>query len=139
MSIQHDQLAHVSDIEMGAAVQSLEESTSSVPNTANEPVINIILDEENNKSEINNGNETVNIHPPCNSDIEFDRSSVQVPVSSSDEEGYYIIDSQEMQPDPDSNDHNLLAMPMVHYSGDVNAPANEVNGLERLPADMTPY
>ena len=60
-------------------------------------------------------------------------SNVQVPVSSSNEEDYYTVDSQEMQTDQDPIDHDLPATPLVSYSGDVNIPANEVNGWERLP------
>ena len=64
MSVQHDQPVHVCDIEMGAAIQPFEGSTPSVPITGNEPVTNTLLHEKIMKSEINNGNETVNIPLP---------------------------------------------------------------------------
>ena len=102
--------------------------------TGNEPVTNVALDE----NEINNGNETVDIpHPPINH-VDFNMSHVQVPVSHSDEEDYFIVASQEIQPDPDPNDHDLPAIPVVNYSGEVNVPANEVNGWERLSVDTEP-
>ena len=61
-----------------------------------------------------------------------------MPVSGSDEEDYYSIDSQEMQPDPNPNDQNLPVTLMVNHSSDVNVLANEVNGWERLPVDTRP-
>ena len=42
-----------------------------------------------------------------------------------------------MQPDPDPIRHYLPSTQMVNYSGDVNAPADEVNGWER-PVDTGP-
>ena len=45
---------------------------------------------------------------------------------------YYTIDNQEMQLDPEPIDHVLPVTPMVNYSGNVNVPANKVNGWERL-------
>ena len=61
-----------------------------------------------------------------------------MPFSSYDEEDYYIIDSQEMQPDPYLNDHDLPHTPMVNYSGDANDPVNEVNVWEILSVDTGP-
>ena len=81
---------------MGADVQNLEESTSSVPNMGNEPVTDIPPHNENNENEIYNGNETVNIPPLPSNDIRSDIHNVQVLGSSSDEEDYYTIDSPEM-------------------------------------------
>ena len=43
-----------------------------------------------------------------------------------------------MQPDTDPNDHYLATTPMVRCSGDVNVPANDVNGWERLAVDQWP-
>ena len=82
---------------------------------------------KNNKKETSNENETVNIPPPLNNDVEFDKPNVQVPVLSSDEEDYYTFDSQEMQLEPGPNDHDLQAALMVNYSGVMNVPANEVD------------
>ena len=59
-SIQYDRSVYVCDIEMGADVPHLEESTFSVPGMGNEPVTNISLNEETNENEINNRIETVN-------------------------------------------------------------------------------
>ena len=103
-----------------------------------EPVTIGPLDAENNENE-NNGNKTVNILPLPNNDVEFEILKVQVQVSRSHEEDYYTTDDQEMQPDPDLNDHNLLSTSIVNYPGDVNAPANEVNRWERLPVDLGPH
>ena len=36
------------------------------------------------------------------------------------------------------NNHDLPITLMVNYSGDVNVPANEVNGWKRLPVDTGP-
>ena len=82
--IQHDQPVHVCDIEMGAAVQPLEESSSSVPKTGNEPVTIVPLDKENNVNKITKGNKTMNIPSTPSNDVEFDISNVQVAVSSVD-------------------------------------------------------
>ena len=84
MSIQHDQPVCVHDIEMGAAVQPLEESTSSLPNAWNEPLTDVPHDEENNENEVYDGKETVNIPSPPNNDVEFDIHSVHMPISSYD-------------------------------------------------------
>ena len=113
---------------MGADVQPFKEITSSVPIMGNGPVTNAPLDEENNDNEINNGNETLNIPPHPNNDIEFDIPYVQVSVSCSDEEDYYTINTQEMEHEPDPNDLDLPATLMVRYFGNVNVHADEVNG-----------
>ena len=59
-SSQHNQPVHIYNIEMGADVQPLEEGTSSVPIMGNEPITNIPFNEENNESEITDGNQTIN-------------------------------------------------------------------------------
>ena len=43
----------------------------------------------------------LNTSPCASNDVEFDIPSVQVPISSSDEEYYYTNDSQEIQSEPD--------------------------------------
>ena len=58
-----------------------------------------------------------------------------MPVSSSEEEGYCTVKSQELQPDQDTSDHELPANPMVNYS-DVKVPANEVNRCTKLPVHV---
>ena len=57
---------------------------------------------------------------------------------SFDEKDYYTIDNQEMQTDPDHNDHYFPATPMVIYSGDVNVPADKMDRRERFPVDAGP-
>ena len=71
LSIQYNQPVCVCDIETGANVQPLEESTSSEPIIGNGLIRNEPL---------------VNIPPPPNSDVEVDIPDVQVQVSSSDED-----------------------------------------------------
>ena len=61
-----------------------------------------------------------------------------MPVSSSDEEEYVTIDSQEMQPDPHPNDHDLPATIVVNYLGDVNVLVDEINGCKRFLVDAGP-
>ena len=78
--VQHDQPAHVCDVDIDENVQTLEESTSSGPTMGNEPIANIPSDEENYENEINNGNETVNIPTSPSSDVEFDIPDIQMPV-----------------------------------------------------------
>ena len=75
-SIGHDQWVHVSNIEMGADMQPLEASTSSVPITGNEPATILPLDKENNENQINYGNETANISTAPSDDVEFDITNV---------------------------------------------------------------
>ena len=53
---------------------------------------NIIL------NQINNGNETANVPSPPIDIVEFDRNSMQVPVSTSYEEDCYTIGSQKCNP-----------------------------------------
>ena len=108
---------------MDADIQPLEKSLTCLLITGNEPFTIVPVDEGNNKNEIHNYK-----HPPPSNDVEFDIPIVQVTVSHSDEEEYFTIDSQEMQPDQNPNDHDLPATPCVNYSRSVNAPADEVVG-----------
>ena len=130
--MQYDQPVHVFDIEMSVGMQSLEENTSSVPLTVNEPVIILHLDE------VNNENETTHIPTPPSNDVQFDLLDVQVSLSSSDKEHYHVNDIQEMQPEPDPIDHDLPTSLKVKYSDDVNVPASKVNGWEGFPVDTGP-
>ena len=80
-----------------------------------------------NENQTNNENKTVNIPTSLSNDVELDKPHVQVPAPSSDEEGYYTIGSQEMEPDPNLSDCDLPAISNVNYYGDVNVLASTVS------------